>query len=130
MNKKFLFPVIAILFGVLPSCQKSMNENITGRWEKVDVTQIEPSTVSFWDFDSGKLIIYKAPANDPAAVSVVDSAFYAISGNPLQSKLVLFDAGNDLYNGEWDIVKLNDEELILNLDIEGGVLFEEFIKIF
>ncbi|SRR6056297_2795987 len=130
MKKYFLFPFIVLFFLVFPSCQKSINENITGRWEKVDVTQIDPSTVSFWDFDSGKLIIYRAPANDPAAVSIVDSAFYAISGNPLKSKLVLFDAGNDLYNGEWDIVKLNDEELILNLDIEGGVLFEEFVKIF
>lgn len=128
--KKFLFPFFALLFWVLPSCKKSINENISGRWEKVDVTQIEPSNVSFWDFDSGKLIIYRTPANDPATVSVVDSAFYTISGNPLKSKLVLFDAGNDLYNGEWDIVKLNDEELILNLDIEGGVLFEEFVKIF
>ncbi|MFW5757053.1 MAG: hypothetical protein ACOCUQ_02595 [Bacteroidota bacterium] len=107
-----------------------MNDLITGRWEKVDVTQIEPSEVSFWDFDSGKLIIYKAPVNDSTSVSVVDSAFYSISGNPLKSKLFLFDAGNDLYNGEWDIVKLNDEELILNLEIEGGVLFEEFVKIF
>ncbi len=122
--------MVILFFLVFQSCQKNINENIAGRWEKVDVTQTNPSRVTFWDFESGKLIIYRAPADDPASVSVVDSAFYAINGNPVNSKLVLFDAGNDLYNGEWDIVKLNDEQLILNLDIEGGVLFEEFTKIF
>lgn len=118
----------AILVLVFSSCSKDHEDLLQGTWEWVNVENINDPHTYEWNFEAGDLTMYRRLKTDPSVVSVTDSGYYLLENNPLRTTLQLVDTSNEIWNEKWVVIKLDNEQLIINLDIEGGVLYREFVK--
>jgi len=130
MNKFTLLIVIAGLVALLNSCAKEKNDLLQGSWERVNVENINDTNMYIWEFDNGDITMSRAPKTNVGSATVTDKGIYILETNPLATKLQIIDTSSELYNDRWDVLKLTDEQMIIKLDIEGGVVYKEFVKIF
>jgi hypothetical protein len=127
MNK-ILFTLSFIVLLLAFSCTKENEDLLRGTWERVNVENIEDPYLYEWVFDEGELIMYRRLKSDPAVATITDRGFYVLETNPIRTTLQLVDTSNSVWNEKWDVIRLNSEQLIIKLDIEGGVLLREFTK--
>ena len=130
MNKFTLLIVIAGLVALFNSCAKEKNDLLQGSWERVNVENINDTNMYIWEFDNGDITMSRAPKTNVGSATVTDKGIYILETNPLATKLQIIDTSSELYNDRWDVLKLTDEQMIIKLDIEGGVVYKEFVKIF
>lgn len=119
--------ISAVLF--LPGCKKHSEDLLAGTWEYVNVADINAPHTIEWVFEEGSLTIYHRSNENTDDIEEIDTGFYILESNPVGSTLRLFNTSNSLINGNWDVITLDNSKLILHMDIPGGVLFKEFIKI-
>ncbi len=128
---KFTLLFLAIAFvASFNSCSKSKNDLLKGSWERVNVENINDIYMYVWEFNNGDLTMKRNPKTDPGSVTITDTGIYVLETNPVGTKLQIIDTSSELYNDRWDVLKLTNEQMIIKLDIEGGVLYKEFVKIF
>ncbi len=127
MNK-FLFILSVMALMLAFSCTKENEDLLRGTWERINVADIDDPYFYEWVFDEGELIMYRRLKTDPAVATITDTGFYVLETNPLRTTLQLVDTSNEAWNEKWDVVRLDTEQLIIKLDIEGGVVMREFAK--
>lgn len=130
MIRKLLF--FLTLSGILllsSSCSKHDEDILFGVWEQVNVSDINAGYSIEWEFVNGQLHTYRRSKENLEQVQLTDSGFYFLESSPFKTTLRLLDTANSTWNNDWDVIKLNGEKLIIHMDIPGGVLFKEFIKI-
>jgi hypothetical protein len=121
--------VLIVIFSVsFFSCSKDKYEFLEGTWEYVNIEDIEDAYIYEWNFDNGELTMYRRLKNSNDRV-VTDKGTFVLDTNPLKTTLTLIDTSQELINQKWDVITLDDKHLIIKLDIVGGVLYREFIKI-
>jgi hypothetical protein len=130
MNKYLLLMIAATLLVLTQACLKDKKDLLNGSWERVNVENIDDANAYVWDFNDGELTMKRHPKTDPNAVTITDKGIYVLETNPLGTKLQIIDTSSELYNDRWDVLKLTNEQMIIKLDIEGGVVYKEFVKIF
>ncbi len=114
---------------VLSGCKKHSEDMVRGTWEFVNVADIEAPHTIEWVFEDGNLSIYHRSTSNPEDLTLRDTGFYILESTPFNSTIRLLNTSNSLWNNHWDVVKLDSSHLILHMDIPGGVLFKEFVKI-
>lgn len=130
MNKLSLLIIMAALVALFNSCGKEKSDLLQGSWERVNVENINDAYMYMWEFNNGNLTMTRSPKDLPGSVTITDKGIYVLETNPLGTKLQIIDTSSELYNDRWDVLKLTDEQMIIKLDIEGGVVYKEFVKIF
>ena len=130
MNPRAFYFIIILLSFALTSCMKDKAELLSGTWERVNVENINDPYTHEWVFDNGELIIQRRLKSQPTLSTVSDRGFYLLETNPLKTTLQIMETSNEIMNESWDVIKLDNEQLIIKLDIVGGVLYREFVKIF
>lgn len=123
---------VILLFLTLPlffsSCSKEKEDLLQGTWERVNVENINDPYTYEWVFDGGELTMYRRLKSNPSILNVTDTGFYLLETTPLRTTLQLVETSNEVWNEKWDVVKLDDGQLIIKLDIVGGILLREFVK--
>ncbi len=110
-------------------CKKHTEDMVEGTWEFVNVANIEAPHTIEWVFEDGNLRIYHRSKANPQSITLRDTGFYILESSPVRTTIRLLNTSNSLWNNHWDVVTLDSSFLILHMDIPGGVLFKEFIKI-
>jgi len=125
----FFTGLIIGLLLLLSGCKKHTEDLVVGTWEFVNVADIEAPHTIEWVFEDGNLRIYHRSKANPDDLTLRDTGFYILESSPLKTTIRLLNTSNSLWNNHWDVVKLDNSYLILHMDIPGGVLFKEFVKI-
>lgn len=128
MNKYY----VILLFLTFPlffsSCSKDNEDLLQGTWERVNVENINDPYSYEWVFDEGELTMYRRLKSNPSIATVTDTGFYLLETRPLKTTLQLVETSNEVWNEKWDVVTLDNGQLIIKLDIEGGIIMREFVK--
>jgi hypothetical protein len=110
------------------SCSKDKYEFLEGTWEYVNVGDIEDAYTYEWNFDNGELTMYRRLKTSNNKV-VTDKGTFVLDTNPMKTTLTLIDTSQELINKKWDVITLDEKYLVIKVDIVGGVLYREFVKI-
>ncbi|TVQ15609.1 MAG: hypothetical protein EA361_05560 [Bacteroidetes bacterium] len=128
MNKYYIILLALALPLVFSSCSKDKEDLLQGTWERVNVENINDPYSYEWVFNEGELTMYRRLKSDPSVFNVTDRGFYLLENTPLKTTLQLVETSNEVWNEKWDVVKLDDGQLIIKLDIVGGIIMREFVK--
>lgn len=126
---RFLIMIWIIPLLILSSCTKDRFELLKGRWEVVNVEDINDPYIYEWEFNNGEVIMYRKLKIHPDQLSETDRGFYTLDNHPINPRLQISNTSQQVINDNWDILKLDEEQLIIQLEIVGGILYKEFIKI-
>jgi hypothetical protein len=122
-----ILSLLALLL-VLTSCTKDKIDLLEGTWEWVNVENINDGYIYEWKFEDGILTMMRRLKSNPAALETTDTGIYFLESKPLKTTLQLVDTRQSLINDKWDVIKLTKTQLIIKLDITGGILYREFVK--
>ncbi|MBW6480394.1 MAG: hypothetical protein K0B37_13285 [Bacteroidales bacterium] len=117
------------LLVLFAGCKKHSEDMVAGTWELVNVADIEAPHTTEWVFEDGNLRIYQRSKANPEDLTLIDTGYYILESTPFKTTIRLLNTSNSLWNNHWDVVQLDGSFLILHMDIPGGVLFKEFVKI-
>ena len=78
MNKRayIIAVTLALIFGA--GCTKEKYEKLEGRWEVIDVANIESTHFSEWTFENAVLTIYWVSRTNPDDRIIINSGNYEI----------------------------------------------------
>lgn len=128
MNKYTIFLLLLSLPVFFSSCSKDKEDVLQGTWERVNVENINDPYTYEWVFSEGEVTMYRRLKSDPSAFTITDSGFYLLETTPLKTTLHLVETSNEIWNEKWDVEKLDDGQLVIKLDIVGGIIMREFVK--
>jgi hypothetical protein len=128
-SSSFFIGLVIGLLLLFQGCRKHSEDMVAGTWELVNVADIEAPHTTEWVFENGNLSIYQRSKANPNDLTLRDTGFYILESTPLKTTIRLLSTSNPLWNNHWDVVQLDKSYLILHMDIPGGVLFKEFVKI-
>lgn len=143
----FFFIVFSVLFSA--SCTKSIERKLEGKWKRVMVEDVTSSYNEYWIFksDGRAFIHFDAIPGDGWWTPVNDSCTYVVNARLRRSYIYLYPDSADLkdYAGVWEIIYVKKKTMMIvlrptyqsiynqghreiNPDIQGGLLFREFVK--
>ncbi len=128
MNKYYVILLFLTLPVFFSSCSKDEEDLLQGTWERVNVENINDPYTYEWVFSGGELTMYRRLKSNSSILTITDTGFYLLETRPLKTTLQLVETSNEVWNEKWDVVKLDDGQLIIKLDIEGGIIMREFVK--
>ncbi len=122
---------IVVLIAALgfASCQKKKEDKISETWRLIRVSV--DSTVTWyelWQMDDGYLTMLKRD-DGTGNLDTVGTGQYVVDAG-LSKTVVNMEGMSDnvnYYNGQWEVLKMNNDILIL-LHEEGGWYYREFVK--
>ncbi len=117
---------VAIMLG---GCSKSLfEERIEGLWSFVNVVDINPAKGELWEMQNNNLNIYQYNKATPENRWLVQQGKYVIVRRGTKLFLSLANLNYSTYNTSWEIFKLNNRELIISMEVPGGIFYKEFVK--
>ncbi|MCK9612604.1 MAG: hypothetical protein PHR81_06555 [Bacteroidales bacterium] len=128
---QFLLLFVSFCFFTYISCTKSSVENkLQGKWKYVNVENFYDTTyVEDWEFKSGgELIIHYRDLQwmgNPDTV-VEYKGFYSMDSYEKFTVSGIENPHLPYYNCQWEIVKMNNNILMIVNNVEGGLYFREF----
>ncbi len=126
--KKSIFILFALLI-LLGGCTKKYEERLEGKWEWVDVVDINSTMVEEWHFIDFNFTIIRYERSNPEDSWIYEQGTFFLDWGVFGTYLNIEGTSIDSYNTEWDVIKLSNDELIISNDIDGGIMYKEFIKL-
>jgi hypothetical protein len=127
LNKKLLLPGFLFIAAIFSTgCLGDAPEKVLGEW--VYVSQIDPNQHAMhWTFfDNGQIIIYNA------TIAVQDTGTYEMfadgTHNVIKIKGTTIQDAIIPMNGEWTIVRLEDDALIVGTSDYGGFMQRDLYR--
>ncbi len=117
---------------LLVSCSKAQTlVKILGTWEMVNVTDVGSEIGEDWVFDVDDIMeIHQYYKTNPDTLISRWQGRYQVNIDVYKKYVDIygFSGGMDYMNTDWEIVKSNNDVLILVNDRENGLLIKEFVK--
>ena len=118
---------IAILL-LSGGCTKKYEDRLEGVWDWVDVVDINSEMTEEWHFIDYDFAIIRYLNGNPDSTWVWERGSFFLNWSLFGKTLEIDGTSVRSYNTEWDIIKLTDDFLIISNDIDGGILYKEYIK--
>lgn len=129
--KKFsnlsLIALMIFIFTIC-SCTKSKQEKIENSWRLIRV-KID-STVNWyesWKFENDMVYILKENTITNS-MDTLYTAKYTVDAGLSKTFVTFEECEHSLYNGIWEIIKLNKEILVMLNKPTGDFVYREFVK--
>ncbi|MDX9942654.1 MAG: hypothetical protein RBS53_10595 [Bacteroidales bacterium] len=128
-----VFPRIILLSALIlllfSGCKKQEYEDrIVGVWEVVNVADIDPGQGEVWEFFDNNIDVFRYPIGDYENRYLYDNGKYVVERKGLTMYLKLANLKNSTFNTSWDIFKLDRDNLIISIEVPGGIFYKEFVK--
>ena len=118
--------MLAVFFGA--GCTEEKYEMLEGRWEMIDVANIESTHFAEWNMENTVLTISWVSRTNPADRNIINSGNYELKPGVFGTKLVISNT-TGLYSGEWDFIELRKDRFSIKMEVLGGMIYREFKKI-
>lgn len=124
------FVVFALIIAgiAFSSCTKMKKDKLDETWRLIRVDQ--DSTISWyelWQFEGEKVYITSRPAGG-TTLDTVASAEYSVKTGASKTILTMQQSTYSLYNGDWEVLTLNKEMMVILNRTDGEFIYREFIK--
>lgn len=122
--------VIILLLGAFAtsSCTKMKKDKLDETWRLIRVD--EDSTVSWyelWQFEGEMVYMVTRPAGGTELDTLYNAEYSVKSG--LSKTIVTFqECLNTTYNGDWEVLTLNKDILVMLNRTDGEFIYREFVK--
>jgi hypothetical protein len=126
--RKALIPIVFFVF-LFSGCHKEKYELLQGNWQEINVADIEATHYNEWNFDNSVLTITRVLISNPAIRTVTDTGLYRLKTSVFGMELRIDNTSYELFNDDWRIIDLSRDRFYMKLDIPGGIIYREFIKI-
>ncbi len=120
--------MVALLIS-FSACTKTYEERLEGVWEWVNISDIDDDVVEEWHFINNEFSIERYNVNNIDSVWIYERGSFFIEANLFGKSLHISETSINSYNTKWDVIKLKDDILIISNDVDGGILYKEFIKL-
>jgi hypothetical protein len=120
--------VVLVAAFSLASCTKAKEDKLGETWRLVLME--EDSTVTWlelWQFDGEKLMITKRPEGS-TNLDTLAVGTYSVKSGLSKTIVTVNDCNYDLYNGDWEVLTLNKEMLVMLNRTDGDFIYREFMK--
>lgn len=122
--------VLVILFAAfsLASCTKAKEDKLGETWRLVMME--EDSTVTWfelWQFDGENLMITKR-IEGTTNMDTLATATYSVKAGLSKTIVTVNDCNYELYNGDWEVLTLNKDMLVILNRTDGEFTYREFMK--
>lgn len=124
----FVVIVIIIAAAAFSSCTKMKKDKLDEDWRLIRVDQ--DSTISWfeiWQFQGEMVYMITRPSGG-TAIDTLYSAEYTVKSGVSKTTLTMQQCSNTLYNGDWEVLTLNKDMLVLLNRTDGEFVYREFIK--
>jgi hypothetical protein len=115
----FVFIVFcSALILLASSCKKTKQMRLQDVWKYVEEKkEIEQTHYEVWDFRSdGTLVVTKRAYRDLYDRTIIGRGPYQLKKKSFDAYKIQIDSIGNLYNGEWEVVALNKDELTILLE--------------
>jgi hypothetical protein len=124
------FVVIFLLFAavVTSSCTKMKKDKIDETWRLIRVD--EDSTVTWfelWQFEGETVYMTTRPSGG-TNIDTIGSAEYEVKSGLSKTTVTFKNCSNATYNGDWEVLKLNKEIMVILNRTDGDFIYREFVK--
>lgn len=113
---------------VLVSCQKKKEDKIAETWRLIRVSV--DSTVTWyelWQLD-GQNIQMVTRDSSSQNLDTVASGTYTVDAGLSKTYINMQDFAASQYNGDWEVLKLNNDIMVILNTTDGNWLYREFVK--
>jgi len=122
--------VIALLIAAMAfgSCTKMKKDKIDETWRLIRVD--EDSTVTWyemWQFEGEQVYMITRPSGG-TTLDTLYSAAYTVKAGASKTIVTMTDCPNTVYNGEWQVLTLNKEMMVILNRTDGEFIYREFVK--
>lgn len=119
------FTIIILMLFLASSCQKNKNFKINDVWKKIDVTNNPiDKEQEIWDMKNGNLSILSRLKD--GNYENKNGGKYFIKSGLSSTILVVENCPNNKYNGEWTVVELNTDFMVICMRTNDGLQYLEF----
>jgi len=124
------FVVIALMIAAVAfgSCTKMKKDKIDETWRLIRVDQ--DSTVSWyelWQFEGEIVYMITRPAGG-TTLDTLASAEYTVKAGASKTIITMQQCPNTTYNGDWEVLTLNKEIMVILNRTDGEFIYREFVK--
>ncbi len=126
LKTSFLLLIISVAF---ISCQKKKEIQVDNTWRLIKVAvDTNVTWYEAWKFDNGDITILKKDNTDND-IDTIGNGKYTVVAKLSKSIITMREMHGVTkpYNGDWKILKLNDDVMII-LNQDNGWYYREFIK--
>ncbi len=121
------FVFVLFLTLIFSSCTKRQEDRIAETWRliRVDVD----STITWyelWQFD-GESVIRMTRDSASSNLDTLDQGLYSVQSGLSKTIITVQDFTNTSFNGDWEVLKLNKEIMVILNTTDGGWLYREFV---
>ncbi|HPB01591.1 MAG TPA: hypothetical protein PLZ67_01430 [Bacteroidales bacterium] len=118
-----------IIAGItLSSCTKMKKDKLDETWRLVRVDQ--DSTISWfelWQFE-GEMVYMTTRPSGGTTIDTLYSAEYTVKSGVSKTTVTMQQCANAAYNGDWDVLTLDKDMLVILNRTDGEFIYREFIK--
>lgn len=124
------FVVFALIIAgiAFSSCTKMKKDKIDETWRLVRVDQ--DSTISWfelWEFQ-GEMVYMTTRPTGGTTLDTVASAEYSVKAGASKTIITMQQSTYPIYNGDWEVLTVNKEMMVILNRTDGEFIYREFIK--
>ena len=124
----FVVIVLIIAAAAFSSCTKMKKDKLDEDWRLIRVDQ--DSTISWyeiWQFEGETVYMVTRPTGG-TTLDTLYSAEYTVKAGASKTTLTLQQCDNTIYNGDWEVLTLNKEMMVILNRTDGEFIYREFVK--
>lgn len=123
--KASTFTLFIFILILTCSCQKNKVFKINEVWKKIDVkTNPIDNESEIWDMKNGNLVLYSKLKDNK--YEKLSGGKYHLKSNLGSTVLIVENCPLNKYSGQWDVIKLNAEFMVISRKSLDGLQYLEF----
>lgn len=124
----FVVIVLIIAAAAFSSCTKMKKDKLDEDWRLIRVDQ--DSTISWyeiWQFE-GEMVYMVTRPTGGTTLDTLSSAKYTVKAGASKTIVTMQQCPYTLYNGDWEVLTLNKDMMVILNRTDGEFIYREFVK--
>ncbi len=124
----FVVIVLIIAAAAFSSCTKMKKDKLDEDWRLIRVDQ--DSTISWyeiWQFE-GEMVYMVTRPSGGTTLDTLSSAKYTVKAGASKTIVTMQQCPYTLYNGDWEVLTLNKDMMVILNRTDGEFIYREFVK--
>lgn len=129
MKYSILFYIVVVFVLIIGlSCKKAKVDKIETTWKLIKISETQfTDNFEVWDFQGGGF--YRLGQLDTLPdLDTLDFGEYEVDAGLTKTELVITECSDIIYNGNWHIMKLRSDRMVILNNRDNLFIYREFEK--